>query len=180
MGDRVFFELQRFRPWWLWIFVLAPGIPLVVSALSDLLFYFSERHETSAHATGALIVLPIWAAFSAFIVYGFSLFTRIDDQGISVKYRPFSSDYVHFAWREIDQVFLRSYDALGEYGGWGWQRRWPPIWAKNIVWGKNCNISYTVSGNEGLQLVLTDGSRILIGTKDAAGIGQALQAFGRA
>jgi hypothetical protein len=50
----------------------------------------------------------------------------------------------------------RTYRPVREYGGWGvrWSLR-----------GLNANRAYNVSGDQGVQLVLTNGDRVLIGTQ---------------
>ncbi len=175
--EMIFQERQQFRPWWMW-FSLLPCLPLLYAALGDIMFYWHGASDPSAHASGALYVLPIWVAASYFFLFRIFLDTRIDNQGVSVKYTPFSSDFILFAWHEIDKAYVRKFNPIGEYGGWGFQKQWPRF-SGSVVWGKKCNISYTVWGNKGLQLVLTDGSRVLIGICDVAGVERTLQSLGR-
>jgi hypothetical protein len=80
------------------------------------------------------------------------LITEINDRGITVRYPPFQPKRVHFPWSSIASLEVRSYNALPEYNGWG---------IKTGLAGR----SYTIRGNQGIQLVLVDGSRVLIGTR---------------
>jgi len=61
-------------------------------------------------------------------------------------------------------VFVRKYSPLFEYGGWGLR------WSLN---GKAVN----VRGNMGIQVVLKNGSRILIGTSNPEDAKMALDSF---
>lgn len=176
--ETVFRERQRFRPWWMGLMLL-PLAPLLHSAFIDIQFYRSAANDPSAHASGGLIVLPVWIATCLVLYFGFFLDILIDNQGVSVKYMPFSGDYELFAWHEIHQIYLRQYRPIGEYGGWGYRKRWPRDLTQKISWGYHCNIAYTVQGDQGLQLILSDGSKVLIGTQDAAGMERVLQVLGK-
>ena len=52
----------------------------------------------------------------------------------------------------MDQVHVRTYSPVIEYGGWG------------MRYGRN-GTAFNVRGNVGIQIVKKDGKRILIGTQ---------------
>ena len=60
-------------------------------------------------------------------------------------------------WSEIDKAYVRQYDALGEYGGWGLKG--------GKLWKKEKGKAINVSGDIGIQLELKDGKKLLIGTQ---------------
>lgn len=60
-------------------------------------------------------------------------------------------------WEQIDSAYVRSYNPIGEYGGWG--IRGGKLWSKSK--GKAIN----VSGDIGIQLELKNGDKLLIGTQ---------------
>jgi hypothetical protein len=61
---------------------------------------------------------------------------------------------IFIAWNQLESCSVRTYSPLGEYGGWG------------IKYGLGgAGKVYNVRGNQGLQLVFKDGSRLLIGTQ---------------
>jgi hypothetical protein len=64
-------------------------------------------------------------------------------------------------WTDIEQAYVRAYDPLSEYGGWGLK-------------GTRYNRAFNISGDQGLQLVLHDGNRLLLGTQRPTEITQAL------
>ena len=55
---------------------------------------------------------------------------------------------------EIDRFEIREYKPIKEYGGWGMKQG-----------KKGVGKAYSVSGNIGLQLYLTNGKKVLIGTQ---------------
>jgi len=88
--------------------------------------------------------------------------TRLSESALYMRFFPF-----HFSYRKIDfdtiaTVYARSYQPLGEFGGWG--IRWTP-----------CGRAYNVSGNQGVQLELKNGKRILIGSQRAEELASLLQ-----
>jgi hypothetical protein len=58
-------------------------------------------------------------------------------------------------WNEVQQCYIREYSPIFEYGGWGWR------------YSFSNGRAYNVSGKIGLQIVLKNGKRILIGTQKA-------------
>lgn len=80
-----------------------------------------------------------------------SVHLRIEKDGIYIKYFPFHLKHLFLNWNDVDQFFLRRYNPLSEYGGWGLK-------------GTKNSRAYNVSGNMGLQIFLKDGKKILVGT----------------
>jgi hypothetical protein len=60
---------------------------------------------------------------------------------------------------------VRAYDPLGEYGGWGLK-------------GSSGNRALNIAGDQGLQLELQNGQRLLLGTQRPAEVTQALHQLG--
>lgn len=82
------------------------------------------------------------------------LITQITPDGIYVRYAPFQPSFSFYPWCSIDHLYFTTYNALLEYRGWGYK---PGLSGK----------AFTAYGNTGLQLVLKDQSKVLIGTNDA-------------
>lgn len=56
-------------------------------------------------------------------------------------------------WTDIESAYLRKYDALGEYGGWGFRYR---------LWFKCKDKAFIFNnGTKGLQIVLKNGRKLL-------------------
>ena len=79
-----------------------------------------------------------------------------------IRFRPLTRRRIpHVAVRSCE---ARTYRPLREYGGWGVRRGWKGGWA------------YNVRGNRGVQLVLEDGTSILVGSQRADELAAAIQA----
>ncbi|MCY1534699.1 hypothetical protein D9M68_700800 [compost metagenome] len=77
---------------------------------------------------------------------------KVDENGISYRYWPFSRMRI-ISWTQINHAYMRKYDALGEYGGWGVKRR---------LWFKYKDKAYIFNDkNIGLQSELANEKRIL-------------------
>jgi len=92
---------------------------------------------------------------SVSLIFFFKLTTRIDEKGIHYQFFPFHFKFKLISWNEISKVFVRTYDPIGEYGGWGLKGGWSKSKGKAI----------NVSGDIGIQLELKTGKKLLIGTQ---------------
>jgi hypothetical protein len=92
--------------------------------------------------------------------------TLVREDGIYVRFSPIHRKHRVYLWQDLEQVYMRKYEPLGEYGGWGLR-------------GLGNNRALNVSGNVGLQLVLKDGRRMLIGTQKAEELSEVLIKLGR-
>jgi hypothetical protein len=99
------------------------------------------------------------------IILSFCLTTQITADGLVLNYFPFFSGKKIY-WSEIQELFIREYNPLAEYGGWG------------IKFGPSGSV-YNVRGNTGLQIIFHDGSRLLIGTGQPNAINKVLQKLGK-
>ncbi len=63
----------------------------------------------------------------------------------------------------IARCEVRTYRPLMEYGGWG------------IKWGGKKGWSYTIGGNQGVQLELHDGKKLLIGSRKPEELAAAIE-----
>jgi len=139
----IFAEVQNFSPR-IQAFILAS------TGIAGLGGYLATRE-----APGAEIGIYAMLAALAFVVILFNtmrLSTTVTRDGIRIKGLWFVNRTIRFD--EIETAAMREYKPLVEYGGWGY--RIGPA-------GK----AYNAQGNEGVQLTLKDGKRILIGSQRA-------------
>ena len=148
---RVFTEEQRFDQWWfraLMIFVLAV-------TLLPLVLFFDEIAEDAE----ALVIVSIALGFTmlivAWIMFFLKLTTRIDEHGIYYSFWPFVVRSRTIPWSEIKECYVRKYNPIGEYGGWGYR----------IKLGKGGK-AINVKGNIGVQIVLQNDKKLLLGTQN--------------
>lgn len=161
-----FSEIQKFRQWWLW-FMFA-GIKGVMGFFIVTQVLFGEPFGSSVVDNAGLLI-----GFSVMLILSLLFFimkleTRINDTGIAVRFYPIQLKFRNYKWEDLEEVYLREYAPLAEYGGWG-------IRYSFVGKGKALN----VSGRMGLQLVFKDGKRLLIGTSKPEDIMQILSVMGR-
>ena len=151
-NDILFFEKQRFSQWWIWLILLAiNGIfatAFYVQVINGQTFGDKPMSNNEIVIVGSLIV-----SITVLFRY-FSLETIIKEDGIYVRFFPIQIAYKKYTWDKIQKVFVRQYNPITEYGGWG--LRYGIFSA-----GKALN----VSGNMGLQIIFNNNSKLLIGTQ---------------
>lgn len=144
---KTFQEKQFLNRWWLLMFILAIIVIVVGTA------YYATRE---AEEDTALIVSIISLAIAIPIVFGLlylRLETRIDSHGITAYFKPFGFTKKEFHWKDMSECYVRDYDSVKEFGGWGLRglgQRWK---------------SYNIYGNKGIQIVTKEGKRFLLGTQ---------------
>jgi hypothetical protein len=148
---KVFKEEQRFTQ--LWIIVLL-AISVIVPVIIIINQYLKEKNSFSTLELVLVISLTILLPL---VIFLFKLYTRIDESGIHYRFFPFHFKLKTIAWHEISKVYVRKYDAISEYGGWGLKG--------GFFWRKSKGIAINVSGDIGIQLELKNGKKILIGTQ---------------
>lgn len=148
---KIFKEEQRFNQLWLIILI-------IVSTIVPIGVYVKEYAENPDNFTNLEIIGVIFLIlFASGFIFFFKLTTRIDDKGIHYKFFPFHWKLKTIAWQDINKAYVRTYDPLGEYGGWGLKG--------GILWNKSKGKAINVSGDIGIQLELLNGKKLLIGTQ---------------
>jgi hypothetical protein len=153
MNNEVLFsETQRFKQWWLWILLIGINGLMIYGVFTQVIngHTFGEKPASNSQ-------LLIGAALSLLIsifVLSFRLDTQIKTDGIYVRLFPLQLSYRFFSWKSLLKCYVRKYNAIAEYGGWG---------LRLGLFGKGR--AYNISGDEGLQLEFTNGKKLLIGTQ---------------
>ena len=158
----LFHEVQRFRHWIFWL-------PIII-ATGVVWWQFGEQ-IVLGNPQGSEPI-PDWLAWVLAIVFGIGLpvfavivrmVTEVSPGLLSVRFVPLRARKIPL--REIDEAQSREYSPMKEFGGWG------------IRVGGDGR-AYNAYGNQGVQLILTDGSRILIGTQTPDELLEALRTGG--
>ena len=145
---RIFKEEQRFtQPL---IFIILTMSAVVVLGLTTK-EYVAEN--STMKTVEFVTVIGTYLAFTLPIFF-FKLMTRIDEKGIHYRFFPFHRKFRSIVWSEIKTVYVRNYDAISEYGGWGIKG----FFRKR---GKAIN----VKGDIGIQLELKNSKLFLVGTQ---------------
>ena len=145
-----FTETQRFRQWWMWL-VLA--LPAFFGWLAFVVQILLGREFGNQPAPDWVVIL-IWA-FGALLLPWFilrlSLETRVvAGEGVDLRFWPFRGRT--FPFESIESATPGTYRPIREFGGWG------------VRWGGKGKRAYNVSGNERVEVILTDGTAWTIGT----------------
>jgi hypothetical protein len=147
MNEEILFsEKQRFNQWWLWLILIAGNGSVYLIVLIP---FLSDTNQSDISGLLVASLLPV--IFTVLFVF-FKLETQIRRDGIYVRFFPIRFKFRHYKWNEISKAFVRKYNPIGEYGGWG-------------IRGFGNNRALNVSGNMGLQLQFTNSRKLLIGTQ---------------
>jgi len=149
-NEKIFYEIQQFRQKWIWTILLIVLFVLflpIISGIISILF-------------GVILILTgfcfIW------LFYSMKLITEIKGDSIHIKFSPFTTQIIPFS--EIIKYEIRQYRPIIEYGGWG-------------IRFNRSGKAYTVSGNIGIQIQLSAGKGILIGTQQPNEFLQAMKLY---
>jgi hypothetical protein len=160
-GSPVLFrEEQQFRQWWLWLILWG------VAAVSWWGFYEQiVRGRPWGSNPG-----PDWVIWLTWLLAGcglpllfwrLKLVVEVQPREVLIDLQPLVRRAIPLA--EIERVEKRAYRPLRDYGGWGikgWSLR---------------SIAYNVSGNQGVELTLGDGRRVMLGSARAAALAGAIE-----
>jgi len=143
-----FTESQKFNQKWVW------GIVVVACLLPLFKAFRGHVAEGVGRSLGTAVGAAVLGPFIVFVVFKvFRLDTQIDESGVSYRLAPIHRKMVLKKWEDIERAYVRQYKPIWEYGGWG------------MRYSLRNGDAYNVSGNMGLQLVMKNGKKILIGTQ---------------
>ena len=158
---KVFKEEQRFRQVWLMVLL---GFSLLVPVSLIINEYIKDNTSmTTNEFLGSLIGIIA----SVLLIFIFKLSTRIDEKGIHYQFFPFHFSMKTLLWSEITKAEVRTYDPIGEYGGWGLR----------YSFNKKKGNAVNVSGDIGIQLTLKNGKKLLIGTQKKEAVSRVLKTY---
>jgi hypothetical protein len=155
-----FSETQGFTQVWLWALVI------LVAAIGWWAFVYQIvlGHEFGTHPAPDPLLWIIFILFGIgfpFFFRSLKLVTELRDDHIYLRYFPIYRRRIPY--RDIQSAWARQYRPIAEYGGWG------------IRWSPTNGMAYNVSGNMGVQLELTNGRKLLIGSQRADKLEQAIK-----
>jgi hypothetical protein len=162
--DIVFREVQRFKQPWLWALILLATGFAWFTFIWELYASLSPDREGSPVWLAAVIMFLVGVGLPALFISS-KLVVEVKRDGIYYRYHPFQRSTHRIAYEEIKTVEARTYRPIAEYGGWGIRRGWR----------KGSGSAYNVYGNEGVQLELTGGKRVLFGSQRAGEFANSLR-----
>ena len=155
----LFREVQRFRDVW-WVMALVFG----VAALQWYIFLgqIVGGAPVGNRPASDGVVLFVWLLAGVGLPALFLLLrleVEVSPNAVTIRFAPLFIRVID--QREIAGAEPVTYRPLGEFGGWG-------------VRGWGGRVAYNVRGDQGVELTLTDGRRVLIGTRHAAELAAAI------
>lgn len=160
---KIFVEEQKFN---LLIVLIIHVIAFIAIAITTH-YHWPENTTTSfSEQLAALSGLLFIALLALFFVF-MKLKTRVDEIGVHYQFFPFHFNYKTIPWELISTCYVRKYNAISEFGGWGMKFR---------IFGSTGK-SFTTKGNIGLQLILKNGKKVLIGTQKKEALQRTLETY---
>ncbi|MEX0291453.1 MAG: DUF6141 family protein [Flavobacteriaceae bacterium] len=149
---RVFKEVQRFNQWWMQLVNLSMVLLLGYLCYS---WYFSGNTVDDVAPDNWILQLLVIGSIgiTLLLLLILKLRTEIDNRGIHYQFLPFHRNKKSIPWEEMESCRVRTYNAIREYGGWGFRASFGN--------GK----AYNVKGNQGIQIALKNGQKLLLGTQ---------------
>jgi hypothetical protein len=146
-NEILFMERQRFTQWWLWLLLLS---------INAVFLFFIFKQAIGHKVNIGLILGGGINLLMTILFFASRLDTEIRIDGIYVRFFPYHFTFRVYSWDKLSKVYVRQYSAIGEYGGWG------------LRYGlSGAGKAYNVAGNMGIQLIMNDGSKLLIGTDNS-------------
>ncbi len=161
-----FSEVQRFRIKWAWLAVIAINGLFIYAIVQQVFFNIPFGNKPASNFV--LVLLEMFLLLLLFFIMSIRLKTFYTEEGIAYQFFPFQFKATTIYWHQLSDAYLREYNSLYEYGGWG-------IRFGISKAGKAINTSE--SCNKGLQLRFNNGKLLLIGTKDPDTVQKILDAI---
>ena len=152
MEDKILFsEKQKFKQWWLWVILLSLNFIFILGIYKQIILH--EQFGDNPIGNNGLLIGLVLVLSLTILFRIFKLQTIIKNDGIYVRFFPFHIVYKKYTWDKLIKIYVREYNPITEYGGWG---------LRYSIFGKGNALN--ISGNKGLQLVISNKSDLLIGT----------------
>jgi uncharacterized membrane protein len=166
MEAALFTEKQYFRQPWLWLLLGSINVVLFYGVIQQVVFHHPFGNKPSSD-DGLIIAAGVFLLVSILLAF-VHLDTAIAVDGIYYRFWPFQFNAKKIPWEEVERAYVRQYNPLLEYGGWG---------LRLGIFGKGP--AFNISGNMGLQIHYTNGKKFLLGTQKPEELEAILRQLGR-
>lgn len=150
----IFQEVQKFGLWLrlLLVFLMVTVVIIECFALKSLL---AQPDTSVSGIIAVLIVLGICLPVILCIFFWMiKLVTEVRLDGLYVCFFPCHFRFQKIPVEDIQEYYARTYRPIREYGGWG---------IRYSLGFKSK--AYNMTGNQGVQLIFTNGRKLLIGSR---------------
>ncbi|WP_158800014.1 hypothetical protein [Pedobacter sp. L105] len=149
-NEILFTETQKFRQVWLWVILVGANLISIFGAFRQM----SNGIPLLNPLTGGRLTTIVILLLVTGLIFMIRMDTEIRTDGLYIRFYPINLKMKRYSWYTISEAFVRKYNPLMEYGGWG------------IRLGSFGNgAAFNISGNKGIQLVFKNGDKVLIGTQ---------------
>ena len=156
-----FHEVQHFRQWWLWMLLVALAGLFIYACYYQ--FVTGEPFGDKPMSDPWLVITTLLTIAVLLLFWFQRLHTRVDAEGVHIRYQPFHRKWKTFAWQDITAAEVKRFNPMMDYGGWGIK-----------------NGSYTVQGRMGLLLTFRNRLTVMIGTQKQDALKEAISTFSNA
>lgn len=145
---------------WVWLLVgiVAAGC---WAAFVQQIIFGNEVGSQPAPNFVLWLVLILFGVGMPWLMYSMKLVTRLDSSHLVIRFRPLLTRKIPLA--DIAECEARTYKPLRDFGGWG------------IRFSFKHGRAYNMFGNRGVQLILRDDKRILVGSQRADELAEAIR-----
>lgn len=150
---RIFKETQRFNQWWMHLIMVILFLFLMLALYRWFVLGVSMGNVSASDSVGQIVVVLSVVPVLVFL-YTIKLKTLIDEKGIHYQFFPIHLSHKTLRWEEIQHCYVRVYSPLKEFGGWGYR-----------ISLSDKGRALNIRGNEGIQIVGTNGKKLLLGTQ---------------
>ncbi|MEQ8904934.1 hypothetical protein [Ekhidna sp.] len=156
-GKIIFKEEQSFVGTWMWYLVIGIAL-LTIAGIAISLTQGVDNEGIS----GLVLAIVVIAGIILFLYFA-KLYVTIDQHSLYYRYPPFVNNEKKVTKDDVDEIHVRKYRPIWEYGGYGYRFRF------------RSGRAMSVAGNVGVQLIKKDGKRLLIGTQKPDAMKQAVR-----
>lgn len=157
----IFREVQRPRQIWVWVLILMIAAFMWFSFIKQVIFGIPVGDNPAPDVIMVILWLIFGIVFPLCLLGFMKLITEVRKDGLYIRYVPFHVRYKSFLFEDMVNYKVITYHPLGRFGGWG------------IRFNLKGETAYNMSGNQGIELQLTDNT-VVIGSQNPDGLVQAL------
>lgn len=162
MEDHPYFrEEQRPDQWWVWLLIVFVTVGAWVAFILQVIVEIDPRGEPFSNDLIAWLVLIAAGIALPLLFILIKLTVTVTPEQMTIHFAPFVRKMLRAG--DIEHAYVRTYKPIREYDGWG------------IRWHPRNGWAYNMTGGGGVQLELTNGTKLLIGTRRPHELEQALE-----
>jgi hypothetical protein len=146
----LFREVQHFRQWWIWVAVAGTTVLMWWMFIVQIVLGKPAGSRPAPDAVVWLFTLLFGVGFPLFFV-ALRVVTEVRPGNLRVGLAPFRRSVLLLS--EVAGVEAVTYHPVRDFGGWG------------VRWAGARGKAYNAYGDRGVQLLMNDGHRLLIGSQ---------------